>query len=362
MEVGLLMVFQNFMDGMTDREAYERDIHLASLAEPLGFDTLGGVEHHFSNYAMAPDNMQFLSYMAAKTERIKLLTGAVILPWWESPLRVAEKMILLDHLSKGRAQFGIGRGLARMEYETFGIDMDEARDRFNESAELIIESLETGVMEGNGKFFKQARTEIRPRPYASFEGRFYSVAMSSDSVPVVAELGAQMMSFAQKPWEEMVDHFQSYRDLFMKHHNRPAPPPVCVDFLACDESGERAEALAREHMANYYVTVMNHYDMAGDHFRNMKGYGDYADNAVILAETGLEDAANNFVDINTWGTPQQILEKLEARGKFLGDFDLTIQVSYGGMSPENAEKSMRLFAKEVLPEIQSWKRQAEAAE
>ena len=56
MRAGLLMVFQNFMDSITDREAYERDVYLAGLAEPLGFDTLSGVEHHFFNYAMAPDN------------------------------------------------------------------------------------------------------------------------------------------------------------------------------------------------------------------------------------------------------------------------------------------------------------------
>ena len=70
------------------------------------------------------------------------------------------------------------------------------------------------------------------------------------------------------------------------------------------------------------------------------------------------DTENNELDINTFGNPQQILDKLEQRGTHLGDFDLTVQVSYGGMSPENAEKSMRLFAKEVLPEVQSWARQA----
>src|SRR6185295_5753389 len=136
-----------------------RDIHLAGLAEPLGFDTVSGVEHHFFNYAMAPDNMQFLSYMAAITKKIGLLTGAVILPW-HNPLRVVEKMILLDHLSKGRAIFGIGRGL------------------------------EKGIVEGHGKHYPQKRTEVRPRPYASFKDRFYCVAMSSDSVPVCARLGA----------------------------------------------------------------------------------------------------------------------------------------------------------------------------
>ncbi len=354
MQVGLLMVFQNFQDGISDSAAWERDIHLAGLAEPLGFDTLSAVEHHFFNYAMSPYNTQFLGYMAAKTDRIKLLTGAVILPW-NDPLRVVERMIVLDHLSCGRALFGIGRGLAKREYDVFGVDMNEARDRFDEAAELVLRGLETGIVEGDGRFYKQRRTEVRPRPYASFKDRFYAVGMSSDSVPVVARLGAKMMSFAQKPWGEMAPHFDRYRTLYESHHDEAPPSPVCVDFLCCDESAERAEANARQYMANYYITVMEHYEMAGEHFRRMKGYGDYADNAAALRQSGMAEAANAFVDVNTFGTPRQILEKMEARRRQIGDFDLTVQVSYGGLTGEQAEKSIRLFAKEVLPEIQSWK-------
>jgi hypothetical protein len=159
----------------------------------------------------------------------------------------------------------------------------------------------------------------------------------------------------------MTGHFNSYRQQFEQIPHRAAPAPVCVDFLCCNESAERAEALSREHMSNYYLTVMEHYDMAGDHFKRMKGYGDYATNAAILKDIGLQDAANAFTDINTWGTPKQILEKLEKRRKVLGPFDLTVQVSYGGMTLENAEKSIRLFAKEVLPEFQSWKEDAGTA-
>ena len=361
MKVGMLMVFQNFKDQITDTEAYQRDMRIADLAEPLGFDVLGAVEHHFNSYAMAPDGMQFLSYMAGRTKTIELMTGAVILPWWDSPLRVTEKMILLDHLCQGRALFGVGHGLARREYDVFGVDMGEARERFDESAEIIIKGLESGVVEADGKFYKQPRTEVRPGPFASFQDRLYSVAMSSHSVPKVAAMGAVMMCFAQKPWEEMTDHFGTYRDLYKEHHNKPAPPPICVDFLCCDESGDRAEKLAREHMANYYVTVMEHYEMASNVFDNVKGYDDYASGAEVLRETGMEAAGDAFVDVNTWGTPQQILEKLESRKRALGDFDLTVQISYGGMTLENAEKSMRLFAEKVLPEVQSWARVGEKA-
>jgi len=354
MQVGLLMVFQNFMDEMSDRQAYERDLKLMDLAEPLGFDIASAVEHHFFSYGMSPDNMQYLSYLAAKTERIKLLTGAVILPW-NNPLRVVEKMTLLDHLSKGRAIFGIGRGLAKREYDLFDIPMDQARDRFDEAADLIIRGLETGIVEGDGKYYPYKRTEVRPGPYASWKGRFNCVAMSSDSVPVCARLGAKMMSFAQKPWDQMVPHFETYRTLFEEQHHEKPPAPVCVDFLSCSESAEEAEADARNYMAKYFLTVMDHYDMAGEHFKNAKGYGDYATNAEALRSVGLEDAANGFVDINTWGTPQQILDKLHARRETLGDFDLTVQISYGGFPGDKVEKSTRLFAEKVLPELQSWK-------
>jgi len=362
MKVGLLMVFQNFQDRITDTEAYRRDIHLAGLAEPLGFDTLSAVEHHFWNYAMSPDNTEFLAYMAARTERIRLLTGAIILPWHSHPVRAVERMILLDHLSRGRALIGIGRGLARREYEAFGIDMNEARDRFDEAAEMILRGLETGVVEGNGPYYPQKPIQVRPGNYdgaAPWRERFYAVGMSSDSVPVVARLGAKMMSFAQKPWKEMTGHFARYRELFAEHHpDRAIPAAVGVDFLCCDESADRAEALSREHMANYYVTVLEHYEMTSTHFSQMKGYGDYATGAAALREAGMESAANAFVDINTWGTPVQILEGLEQRQRDIGDFDLTVQVSYGGMTHENAEKSMRLFAEKVLPEVQSWRRAA----
>src|SRR5690606_17966841 len=133
-----------------------------------------------------------LSYIAARTQRVELLTTAVILPW-NDPLRVAEKMIFLDHMSDGRAAFGIGRGLAKKEYDAFGIDMAESRERFNEAAELAMRALETGIAEGDGTYYKQPRIEIRPRPLKSFADRFYCVAMSTDSVPICAELGARIV-------------------------------------------------------------------------------------------------------------------------------------------------------------------------
>ncbi len=119
MHVGMAAIFQN-----PDRRAQRRRRLCAtscgsrSLAEPLGFDSLWGVEHHFTDYTMCPDVLQFLTYMAGRTKRVKLGSMVVVLPWHD-PMRVAEEISMLDHMSSGRLILGIGRGAGRVEFDGF---------------------------------------------------------------------------------------------------------------------------------------------------------------------------------------------------------------------------------------------------
>ena len=113
---------------------YKEELELALRADELGFDSIGIVEHHFEDYSFCPDNFVYLAHLAGITKNAKLMTGAVIVPW-NDPLRVAEKAALLDEISDGRLILGLGRGLSRREYDQFGINMDESRDRFHEAAE-----------------------------------------------------------------------------------------------------------------------------------------------------------------------------------------------------------------------------------
>lgn len=111
------LLFQNSDPNQTDAELYRKDLYLAELAEPLGFSAIWCVEHHFdAEYSMCPDNMQLLSYLAARTNSIELVPASIILPWWTQPVRVAEKVAMLDILAGGRVRLGLGRGLSRMEY------------------------------------------------------------------------------------------------------------------------------------------------------------------------------------------------------------------------------------------------------
>ena len=251
MDVGLQMVFSSYgWDDVSDEQVWDEEIRLARLAADLGFDVLWSVEHHFNDYSFCPDNLQLMSYLAAVCPDIDLGTAAVILPWHD-PLRVAEQVSILDYLSKGRLRLGIGRGLARREFEAFRGTMDESRERFDEASDMILTGLRTGFMEGAGKFYPQPRTEIRPRPRRSFAGRVYAVASSDDSVAAAARLNARMVMFADRPWPMRIPAIQMHWEMVRKTHGMEAAPPLLADFCVCTVTMDGAEEQARRYMGKF---------------------------------------------------------------------------------------------------------------
>ena len=124
-------------EGRSDADVFAEHMALGDLAEPLGFDSLFALEHHFTGYAMSPSPTQLLSYYAGRTRRITLGTAVIVLPWHD-PVRVAEQIALLDVMSGGRCIFGFGRGAASVEYAGFRIPMEEARPRFAEAAQIVV--------------------------------------------------------------------------------------------------------------------------------------------------------------------------------------------------------------------------------
>jgi deazaflavin-dependent oxidoreductase (nitroreductase family) len=350
MQFGVQMIFQSFgyPDTVTDGQVIAEEIQLGVLADELGFDALWPVEHHFEDYAFCPDNIEFLAYMAARTERIGLATGAVIMPWHE-PVRVAERIALLDHLSGGRTLFGMGRGLARREYAGLGISMDESRDRFDESARMVLDALESGHIEGDGPHYPQARTPIRPRPERSFRDRTYAVAMSPDSVEAAADLGVRMVVFSQKPWAEQGQIYGEYAARFAKAHGRdPGRLTVC-DFMYVDHDRHRAEDVAQQHIAGYLTAVLQHYELMSDHFKEAKGYEAYGSAVDLLNAIGLDAMCEVYLGVQAWGTPDDVVDKLRDRRQHLGDYDFNCAFRYAGLPFDDAVRSMRTFAETVIP-------------
>src|SRR2546428_12218839 len=119
---------------------------------------------------MCPDVLQFLTWVAARTTGVGLGSMVVVLPWHD-PLRVAEQVSVLDHMSGGRLILGLGRGLGRGEVTGVRVPMEESRGRFVGSAGMILRGLEEGFCAYEGEFVKQPRTPLPPAPFKTLRRR-----------------------------------------------------------------------------------------------------------------------------------------------------------------------------------------------
>ncbi len=352
MHVGMAAIFQNpdREAGHSDYSVYQKDMKLALMAESQGFDSVWGIEHHFTDYTMMPDVVDFLSFVGGACRKVKLGTMVVVLPW-NDPMRVAEKMSMLDCMSDGRALFGIGRGLARVEFEGFRLNMGDSRERFVESAEMILQGLEQGYCEYDGKHIKQPRARIRPEPFKSFRNRTYAAAVSAESSQIMAKLGIGILVIPQKPWEVHAQELKDYNDLFMQMHGVAAPRPLVAGWVMCDKDGAKAEALARQYISGYWRSVVKHYEMNSDHFSSTKGYEYYSRLNETIEQMGIDGMADFFMNLQVWGTPEQCFEKIRDIHSRTDCCGFNGVFSYAGMPLEIGRSNQSLFAREVLPEL-----------
>ena len=352
MHVGYSAIFQNPEDEMTDYDVYQNELRLAEMAEPLGFDSVWSVEHHFTDYTMCPNVAQFLSYMAAKTERARLGSMVIVLPWHD-PLRAAEQIVMLDNLSEGRMVLGLGRGLGKVEFDGFRVDMNESRPMFVEKAEMLLQGLEDGYCEYDGKYVQQPRRDLRPSPFKSFRGRTYAAAVSPESSRIMARLGVGLLIVPQKPWEDVQREITEYREIFIAENGTEPPPPLVAGWTIVDEDEDRAAELALEYIGKYYHTVMKHYQFKNDHLKATKGYEYYGGLTKYIDKRGADGAAADFTMLHPWGTPEQVIEKIMNIHDMVGHNGYMAILSFAGMPYELAERNMKLFAEKVMPALKA---------
>ncbi len=351
MHVGSAVIFQNTNRHTTDQDVYQHERALARMAEPLGFESIWTVEHHFTDYTMCPDPLQFLTYMAGCTESVKLGTMVVVLPWHD-PLRVAEQVAMLDNLSNGRLILGLGRGAGRVEFDGFRQSMEDSRPRFVESAQCVLQGLESGYCEYHGEFVNQPRVAIRPAPYASFKGRTYAAAVSPESVEIMARLGIGLLVIPQKPWDAVEEEISRYQTLYREINNEDPPAPILAGWVACHEDQDRARDMAVRYIGGYWQTVLDHYRFHEDHMKGQKGYEYYGGFAENIQKRGVDDAIEFFLNLQVWGTPDNCIETIENNAKRIGAEAFVGVFSYAAMPWREAETNMRLFAREVMPSLQ----------
>jgi alkanesulfonate monooxygenase SsuD/methylene tetrahydromethanopterin reductase-like flavin-dependent oxidoreductase (luciferase family) len=352
MHVGMTTFFQNIGRAIPDREVYRHEISMADLAEPLGFNSIWGAEHHFDDYTMCPNVAQFLTYMAARTTRVKLGSMVMVLPWHD-PVRVAEEVSVLDNLSDGRVILGIGRGLGRIEFAGFRAPMGESRERFTESAQALIQGLETGTIAFDGRLCRQPRVAVRPAPIRSFRDRTYAASISPQSLEIMCRLGVGLLIIAQKPWETTIAELADYRRRFREVNGREAPKPIIASFIAVHEDEGKAREMFEKYICGYARSALAHYEFHNEGLADIPGYEYYGKLASNIRKHGIESFVNFLAELQVWGTPDQVFEKLAEHQRRADSGALIGAFSYGGMPHDVAKQNIRLFAAKVLPRLQA---------
>jgi len=352
MHVGMGVFFQNLGNTKSDAEVYAHELSMVDLAEPLGFDSVWGPEHHFTDYIMNPNVAQFLTWVAARTQRVQLGAMVTVLPWHD-PVRVAEQFSVLDHMSQGRAILGIGRGLARVEFEGFRARMDESRQRFVEYAEAIVESLETGLIQSDGKLYRQPPAAIRPAPFRSFRGRIYASAISPESSEIMARLGVGIMIFAQKPWDLVAKELDEYRSIYRKVQGTEPPKPILVQFVAVNEDPAVAQQMFDRYIVGYCASTLFHYEFDNEGLAKISGYEYYGKMARNIAVHGEASFIRHLAELQVSGTPDGVTKQLLENAARVDAGSVICVFGYGGMPHDMAKANLQLFAREILPALQS---------
>ena len=339
--------------GRPDAAVVHDHFALGDLVEPLGFDSLWALEHHFTGYAMSPAPTQLLAYFAGRTKRIALGSAVIVLPWHD-PVRVAEQIALLDIMCGGRCLFGFGRGAATTEYEGFRIPMGEARPRFAEAAEIVVKALRQETFEHEGEFFKIPSMSIRPRPMSNPERRFYASSVSPESAELIARLGFGMLMIMQNEWGKCRADIEKFQAMSVAAGFTPKPPIILTN-VSCAESRDEARERAVRYLGRKWQSIDEHYHFSDGHLGAVKGYEAYGKMAKTYAKLkepeNLAKSTDFYVSIQIVGTPDDCLQQIAELQRITGMEHLVAEFSFGNLPHHEAERNLRLFADRVLPTL-----------
>lgn len=334
----------------SDREVFTEEINIARIADESGFDTLWTIEHHFTPYTMVTNPLQYLSYIAGITQQIDLATMVVVLPW-HNPVRVAEDVNMLDtFLGPDREIIcGVGRGLGRREYAGLGIDQAEARARFDESLHVLRMLLATGRCDFEGEHYNIKGLRLRPQPDRDLSPNLWCAGGTEETVEIIAKHNVRPLVIPTQSLGLSLETAKNYARLHGAAGHAPTHNKLAVWTYVAETEAE-AQANAERYMVEYADSALRHYELRGSHLGKIKGYESYGEVQKALAKDP-SPFLRGFYNEHPWGTPEQTIARATELAHEFGCEEISFIFKYGSMPIELAEKSMRLFAKEVLPAL-----------
>ncbi len=334
-----------------DHEHFDNTLRLGELVEPLGYDSIWATEHYGSAYSMQPNPLQYLAYWAGRTTRVDVGTAVIVAPWW-NPVRLASELSMLDILLKGRRlHLGIGRGVTTHEYGSLGVPIERSHDYFYDVINAIRAADGAERFSFDGEVFTIPPTTIRPqaRHKGDLTSRIKVACNTPKSIRLAAQNGLGQMFVSDDDIEAMSKRVLEFNTTRAELGLAPDQPTTMLYMYCAETSAEAKEG--RQWVRNQVQAAQNHYfewNSALD--ARVPGYEHYASHRE--ADVG-QLKTNKGPNSTLVGTPAELVERIQWIQEAISLETLVVHFFYGGMAPENAERSLTLFAEEVLPAVQA---------
>ncbi|MBS4215163.1 LLM class flavin-dependent oxidoreductase [Neobacillus rhizophilus] len=358
-------------DKYSEQRLYNESLEQIELTDKLGFDYAWAVEHHFlEEYSHAGAPEVFLAAASQRTKQIRLAHGIVQLPMGHNhPVRVAERIALLDLISNGRVDFGTGESTTAMELEGFGIDRETKREQWQEALDAITRMfVEEPFVQYEGKYLQMPERNILPKPLQKPHPPLWTAAGRRDQIKLCASNGLGALSFSFIQPEEARSRVEEYYSIIQSEECVPAGFNVNPNFaitipMLCHEDEETAieRGIDGAHFFGYtnayYYGFGQHRpgisNLWEDFEKNREKMGFVRDTTSKKGEPSVaqlvEEKAGSLR--GAIGTPDQIRELLR-KYEEAGVDQVIFVCQFGRTKHEHICESFELFAREVMPEFQ----------
>ena len=329
-------VFDHVDDsGLPQADHYETRLKLIEALDRLGFDSYHTAEHHGTPLGLAPSPSVFLSAVAQRTRRLKF-GPLVYLPALYHPMRLVEEICMLDQMSRGRLQIGLGRGAVWIEQKIYDIDPGTVPERYREALEILTQALSQEVVDYQGQYYAVDKFPMVLKPYQQPRPPFWygisspesAVWCAGNDVNAVSMMGAAL---ARRP-------FDRYREEWDKLGRPVADLPVLAlnRHIVVADTDAQAEKIA----SAAYLKWRNSFSWLWD----QKGVAfpfPYPETFEAHAAAGLSIA----------GSPATVRDFLAAEFDGAGATGVLGHMIFGSIAYEDALRSLELFAAEVMPAL-----------
>jgi alkanesulfonate monooxygenase SsuD/methylene tetrahydromethanopterin reductase-like flavin-dependent oxidoreductase (luciferase family) len=338
MDIGTFLLMQS-PAARSSEEVYARGIEQAQAAETLGFRNTWLGEHHFSTYGYLSRPVQLATYIAAKTTRLRVGTAVIVVPL-HHPLLIAEEIGMLDILSGGRLDVGLGRGYQRYEFERLGLQLDTGGERWDESIDILLKAFSGKPFSHEGKVFTLPETSVFPQPMQKPHPPIWITAQSPYSIEAAVRRGFNVLTGG---FGVPVEKLGEFGKIFARVVDEAKPqrhPLVGVQravYVTKDAADAREAAEQARWNMRVTLSLRNNYE------RVESGR---AVPVPAQTEPGLDELLDRYLVI---GTPETCIRQVRRVQELVGISHFNCSFWFGDLSQARVLRSMELFSREVMP-------------